>query len=277
VEVVEERTVSIERACRILGLPRSMYYYKSRRDDSEVETKLRSLAERFPTKGFSDYYGRIRNEGIIWNHKRVKRIYVKLGLNIRRKVKRRLPKREKQPLESSVAMNKCWSMDFMSDSLESGRKIRILNVIDDFNREALNITVDSSLPGERVVRELKDVIDWRGKPEEIRVDNGPEFTSGAFVHFCESEKIKIKYIQPGKPAQNAFIERFNRTFRKDVLDAFVFSSIEQVKEIAEEWQQDYNTNHPHKSLKRKSPRNFLLHSIEGTLNTVKQPNIDEIN
>lgn len=241
-----------------------MFYYESNRDDSPVEEKLRGLAERYPTKGFSDYYSRIRNEGILWNHKKVKRVYVKLGLNIRRKVRRRLPKREKRPLENAGYMNQCWSMDFMSDALESGRKVRVLNVIDDFNREALNITVDSSLPAERVVRELKDVIDWRGKPEEIRVDNGPEFTSGTFVHFCEKEQINIKYIQPGKPTQNAFIERFNRTFRKDVLNAYVFTSIDQMNEIAIEWQDDYNENHPHKSLKRKSPKKFLALTGGGT-------------
>lgn len=229
-----------------------------------MEAKLQVLAERYPTKGFTDYYSRIRNEGFIWNHKRVKRVYVKLGLNIRRKVKRRLIKRERQPFKAAEYINQCWSMDFMSDALESGRKIRVLNVIDDFNREALTITVDSSLSAERVVRELRDVIDWRGKPEEIRVDNGPEFTSGVFVQFCEREQIHIKYIQPGKPVQNAFIERFNRTFRKDVLNAYIFSSLDELRNIAGEWQQDYNTNHPHKSLKGKSPKKFLAFTGGGT-------------
>jgi putative transposase len=277
VEILKERTVSIGRACRILDLPRSMFYYQSSRDDSELEEKLRSLAERYPTKGFWDYYSRIRSEGIIWNHKKVKRVYVKLGLNIRRKVKRRLPGREKQPLRNADYMNQCWSMDFMSDALESGRKVRVLNVIDDFNREALNITVDSSLPAERVVRELQEVIDWRGKPAEIRVDNGPEFTSGAFVHFCEREQIRIKYIQPGKPVQNAFIERFNRTFRKDVLNAYVFTSIDQMKDIAASWQSDYNHNHPHKSLKKMSPKKFLTLFGKGTLSKEKEFTINEIN
>jgi len=241
-----------------------MFYYESIKDDSLVEEKLRALSIRFPTKGFADYFSRIRNEGKTWNHKRVKRVYVKLGLNIRRKIKRRLPHREKHPLEIVPEVNNCWSMDFMSDALQSGRKIRVLNVIDDFNREALNITVDSSLPAERVVRELRDIIEWRGKPKEIRVDNGPEFTATTFVEFCQSENIFIKYIQPGKPVQNALIERFNRTFRKDVLDAFIFETIQQARDIAAEWQADYNQNHPHKSLKGKSPKKLLFTAIGGT-------------
>lgn len=246
------------RACRIIGLNRSMYYYKSGKDDSLVEQKLQELAEKKPTRGLGHYYGLIRNEGIIWNHKRVGRVYKKLKLNLRRKRKRRLPARVKQPLVSTLKINQTWSMDFMHDSLETGRKVKVLNIIDDYNREVLSIHVGSSITGERVKGVLQEIIDWRGKPEQIRVDNGPEFISAAFVGFCEKESIQIKYIQPGKPVQNAFIERFNRTFREDILDAYIFKDINQLKEITEEWVEDYNENYPHQSLGGISPKKYLM-------------------
>lgn len=234
-----------------------MYYYNSVKDDTIVESKLKELAERKSTRGFEHYYGLIRNEGLIWNHKRVKRVYNKLGLNLRRKRKRRVPARIKEPLINTMEINQTWSMDFMHDALQSGRKVKVLNIIDDYNREALSIDVGSSITGNRVVEILKTVADWRGKPTEIRCDNGPEFISSAMVHYCESENIRIKYTQPGKPVQNAFIERFNRTFREDVLDAYIFESISDLRIIAEEWMNEYNENHPHQSLGGKSPRTFL--------------------
>ena len=234
-----------------------MFYYQSQKDDSQVENKLLQLAESKSTRGFEHYFGLIRNEGLIWNHKRVKRVYDKLGLNLRRKRKRRIPARIKEPLERTLFINQTWSMDFMHDALESGRKVKVLNIIDDYNREALNIDVGSSITGNRVVEVLKTIVDWRGKPNEIRVDNGPEFISAAFVQFCESENIRIKYTQPGKPVQNAFIERFNRTFREDVLDAYIFEKVSELKIIAEEWMEEYNEKHPHQSLGGKSPRSYL--------------------
>lgn len=232
-----------------------MWYYKSisKRDDQPVIDKLDKLAEDHSTRGFDNYFGRIRSEGLKWNHKRVKRIYNLMGLNLRRKRKKRLPERVKEPLQQPESINQIWSMDFMSDALTTGRKVRVLNLIDDFNREALAIEVDSSLPAERVIRVLDQVIFWRGKPEAIRVDNGPEFISHAFADFCKRNEIKIQYIQPGKPVQNAYIERFNRTFREDILDAYLFKSIKELRILSQDWMQDYNANHPHKSLGGKSP------------------------
>lgn len=234
-----------------------MYYYSSVKDDTAVEEKLRELAEKKSTRGFEHYFGLIRNEGLIWNHKRVKRIYNKLGLNLRRKGKRRVPARVKEPLINTQHINQTWSMDFMHDALVSGRKVKVLNIIDDYNREALAIDVGSSITGQRVVEVLKMIMDCRGKAAEIRVDNGPEFISAVFVHFCEKEQIRIKYIQPGKPVQNAFIERFNRTFREDVLNAYIFESISELRIIAEEWMEEYNNHHPHQSLGGMSPKTFM--------------------
>jgi putative transposase len=253
-----EKSVGVGRACRILSLNRSMFYYQSIKDDSEVEDKLLELAERKPTRGFGHYYGLIRNEGKPWNHKRVKRVYNKLRLNLRRKRKRRVPARVKQALTAALQINQTWSMDFMHDALENGRKVKVFNLIDECNREILAIEAASSITGEKVKRILMDVIDWRGKPKEIRVDNGPEFTSAALVQFCESNCIVLKYIQPGKPVQNAYIERFNRTYREDVLDAYIFENLQQLQAINEEWMTDYNENYPHESLGGISPKKYLI-------------------
>jgi len=248
--------ISIGRACRLTGLHRSMWYYQTKRDDSEVIDKLNELAEKLPARGFDEYYGRIRNEGLIWNRKRVLRVYRTLKLNLRRKRKRRLPARIKEPLMQPLGINHTWSMDFMSDSLVYGRRFRVLNVIDDFNREALAIEPDFSLSGERVIRVLKEVIFMRGKPREIRVDNGPEFISNALQNWATDNNIKMKYIQPGSPTQNAYIERFNRYFREDVLDAYLFNDLSEVRRLAWEWMDDYNTAHPHKSLGGISPQKY---------------------
>ena len=245
--------VSLGRACKVMDLSRSVYYYQSHRDDRVVIDKLQGMAERRPTEGFWKMYQRIRKEGLVWNHKRIHRVYKFLKLNIKRKGKRRLPARILQPLEAVQSINSSWSMDFMTDSLLSGRKFRTLNLMDDFNREALAIEVDTSLPAERVIRVLEQVLTWRGKPNRIRVDNGPEFISTALGFWCEEKGIALQFIQPGKPTQNAYIERFNGSFRRDVLDAYLFENISQIKALAEEWMEDYNNHRPHDALNGRSP------------------------
>ncbi len=232
---------------------RSGWYYQSIKDDSGVIEKLRDLSQLHPTRGFDYYYGRIRLEGLKWNRKRVLRIYRMLNLKMRRKVKRRLPARIKEPLEVPIIKNHTWSMDFMSDSFISGRKFRVLNVIDDYNRESLLNLARFSYPAERVIECLEQIMEEKGVPKFIRVDNGPEFIAKVFQEYCDSLSIKIKYIQPGKPTQNSFVERFNRTFREDILDAHLFQNINQVNELADQWQNNYNWNHPHTSLNGMSP------------------------
>lgn len=264
-----ETCISTVRACRIVGLSVSAAYYKSRKDDSAVIAKLQSLAQQHPTRGFGVYYGRIRNEGLIWNHKRVKRVYDLLKLNLRRKHKRRLPNRDKIALEQPNAINKKWSMDFMSDALTDGRKFRTFNLIDDFNRELLAVEADTSLPAKRVVRVLERVIWERGKPESIRVDNGPEFISSTMEAFCKDQGIHLQFIKPGKPMQNGYVERFNRTYREDILDAYLFNNLKEVRELSEAWMKDYNAFHPHQSLNGLSPVGYR-HAVEsGKLPTRK--------
>lgn len=248
--------ISIKRGCKVINLHRSMWYYESKKDDTQVIEKLNELAEMLPTRGFDEYYGRIRHQGLKWNRKRVLRVYREMRLSLRRKRKRRLPSRIKEPLKRPTELNKTWSMDFMSDSLADGRRVRIFNVIDDCNREALAIEPGIGFPAQRVIRVLSQLEEEIGLPYKIRVDNGPEFTSHTFQNWCKTKGVCIQFIQPGKPMQNGFIERFNRFFREDILDAYWFEDLEQLRILSEKWRTDYNHNHPHKSLGGKAPSQF---------------------
>jgi len=247
--MVTEKKVSVRQACRIVSLPRSvMTYQKKPRDDSSLIEALYELVDKHPTIGFWKCYYRLRRKGMACNHKRVYRVYTMLRLNVRRKVKRRIPQRIKQPLVVPEAVNQVWSMDFMCDSLVDGRRFRLLNIIDDYNRESLSIEVDTSLPSLRVIRVLHRLSASRGKPQTIRVDNGPEFISDKLQLWCDEQQISLQFIQPGKPVQNAFIERNNGSLRKELLDAYLFFSLAEVRQMAEEWRHDYNCSRPHQSL-----------------------------
>lgn len=244
---------SLRFTCDVVDLHRSQWYYESKKDDSEVIAKLNDYAESIPTYGFDEYYWRLRKEGYKWNRKRVLRIYREMKLTLRRKRKRPFPKREVSRLEEQTRPNEVWSMDFMSDSLIDKRRIRVFNVIDDYNREALMCEVGISFPAQRVIRLLDRLIEERGKPKYIRTDNGTEFMAIVYKQWCQYHGIEMVYIQPGKPTQNAYVERFNQEFRKGVLDAYLFESIRDAQQRAEEWRYDYNHYHPHKSLGRKTP------------------------
>jgi putative transposase len=256
-EIKKKEPISTTRACKIIGLERSGYYYQSVKNDSEVEERLRYFAEKLPTRGCPEYTKRIRKEGNPWNHKRIERIYKKLGMNKRRrKIKRRIPNPMKKALLQPLFPNMTWSMDFMQDSLENGRKVRIFNVIDDYNREALMCYADYSFPSKKVVNLIKQLIDWYGKPQQIRTDNGTEFIAKAFEGFCKNSSIDHLRIQKGKPMQNGYCERFNRTYREDVLDAYVFKDMAEIRSITEDWMEDYNNHHPHSSLADHTPIEF---------------------
>jgi putative transposase len=227
-------------------------------EDLEIAKELRQLAERHPRWGCSKMTDYLRNQGHAWNHKRIHRVYRALSLHLQRKPKKRLPARTARPLVVPAAANQTWSLDFMSDTLSDGRTFRTLNVIDDYNREALWIEVDTSLPAERVVRVLEQLLFWRSKPNSIRMDNGPELISQRLAKWARAHHIELAHIQPGKPAQNAYVERFNRTFREDVLDAYLFDDLQEVREITQQWLQDYNTIRPHEALQGLPPRQFAL-------------------
>ncbi|MCF3108539.1 IS3 family transposase [Niabella sp. CC-SYL272] len=255
-ELVKERKIPVSRACKIISLPRSQYYYASVKDDSAVIEALQELAFAHPSYGFRKLFAYLRRSGKNWNHKKVYRVYKQLKLNKKRKGKRRLPARIKHPLQQPETVNKVWSMDFMSDSMTGNRKFRTFNVIDDCSREALAIEVDTSISSRRVIRTLNRVIESNGKPMAVRVDNGPEFTSKDFELWAKGQGISILYIQPGRPMQNGYIERFNRLYREAVLDAYLFFDLYQVRVLTQEWMEEYNHKRPHESLDNLTPLEY---------------------
>ena len=237
-----------------MQLPRSNYDYKCKqKDDMTVEAALKKLVQKHPVIGFWQCYHRLRKTGHSWNHKRVRRVYRNMNLNVRRKAKYRLPERVKHKLGVATGINQSWSIDFMSDTLKDGRSFRLFNVIDDFNRESLAIEADTSLPSLRVQRVLEKLLLQRGKPANIRCDNGPEFIARSLQQWCQKHHITLQYIQPGKPMQNAYIERKNGSMRRELLNAYLFTSLSEVRIMTEEWRKDYNHYRPHKALRYMTP------------------------
>ena len=247
VHAVEMRGVSVALACRAFGISQTCYRYRPKlsAENALIADWLLRLTGARRNWGFGLCFLHLRNvKGFGWNHKRVYRIYCELELNLRIKPRKRLKRDKPEPLAVPEAPNQVWSMDFMADQLWDGRSFRALNVLDDFNREGLGIEVDFSLPAERVTRTLDRVIEWRGRPDAIRVDNGPEYISGTLQNWAEKRGIDIRYIQPGKPQQNAYIERYNRTVRHEWLGQYIFETIEEVQDHATRWLWTYNNERP---------------------------------
>ena len=245
--VVAQHGVSIALACRTFQISETCFRYSPILSDEneEIADWLERLTANKRSWGFGLCFLYLRNvQGYGWNHKRVYRIYCELELNLRIKPKKRLKRDKPEPLAVPDVPNDTWSMDFMADQLADGRSIRTLNVLDDFNREGLCIEVDFSLPAERVVRSLNQIIEWRGKPQTIRVDNGPEYISGTLMEWAEKQGVRLEHIQPGKPQQNAYIERYNRTVRGEWLSQYIFETIEEAQDQATEWLWTYNNERP---------------------------------
>lgn len=253
--LMQQFQASLRSACRVAHISRSTYRYQPKPvDDSKIQNALLALTERHPCWGFSLCYAWLRTQGYSWNHKRVHRVYVAMGLSLRRKAKKRLPTRYPQSLTAPHAANSCWSMDFMSDSLSRGRRFRTFNVMDDYNREILGIDINTSLPTARVTHYLDQLAEWRGYPQQVRVDNGPEFTAQAFQDWAKEHNVRIDYIEPGSTYQNGFIERFNRTYRTEVLDAYWFDQLQEVREFTDSWMHMYNYERPHQALGMRPPK-----------------------
>jgi putative transposase len=253
-----QHEISLRRACHIVGISDSVYRYRpnTQRDDAVI-LALQDASEQYPAYGFSKLLKVLRRRGHCWNHKRIHRIYCELNMNKRRRGKKRLPTRNPEPLIVPANANHCWSMDFMNDALMCSRRFRTFNIVDDFNREVLAIEIDLSLPAARVIRVLERVIAWRGYPAKLRMDNGPEFISSALAEWAEEHRIKLDFIEPGTPTQNSFVERFNRTYREEVLNMYAFKTLTEVREITERWMREYNEERPHDSLGDLTPWEYL--------------------
>ena len=257
----------------------SYQYNRKAKNDQEIQEALTMLTTKHPAIGFWQCCYRLWNKDYPWNHKKIYRVYTEMKLNIRRRAKKRLPERVKQALSVPTAPNQVWSIDFMSDSLTDGRKIRLLNIIDDFNRESLAIEVDTSLPCLRLIRVLEKLVSKRGFPANIRCDNGPEFISHKLEEWCthESRRISLQFIQPGRPMQNAYIERKNGSMRRELLNAYLFNSLAEVRELSEEWRIDYNTERPHKSLGYLPPLIYAQrHRTKAALSTPASETLKQI-
>lgn len=220
----------------MIGISRTNCQYPSKRkDDTALQDALNHLTTKQAAIGYWQCYYHLWDKGYSWNHEKFYRVYTDMKLNIRRRAKKRLPARVQQPLNVPAQPNLAWSVYFMSDSLTDGRKFRLFNVMDDFSRESLAIEVDTSLTARRIIRVLNCIVEQRGKPEHIRSDNGHEFISQHLQTLGEENQIEMKYIQPGKPTQKAFIERKNGSIRRELLDAYLFDSITEVRHLSEEW------------------------------------------
>ncbi len=229
-------------------------------EDAPVIAALTTLIEREGRWGFWKCWHRLRALGHPRNHKRVYRVYCALRLNQVRRTNKRVLTRERIPLAAVPQLNDTWAMDFMGDTLYSARRYRIFNVIDEGNREALAIEVDVSLPSERVVAVLDQLVAMHGAPRRLRCDNGPELVAEVLRAWCARHGIEQRFIQPGKPNQNAYMERFNRSYRHEILDAWVFPTLDEVREVSEAWRVRYNTERAHDSLGDVPPLTFLPRS-----------------
>lgn len=249
--------MSERRACRVVPCHRSVARYESRRgDDRELREQLHELAAQFVRLGYRMLNDRLRRRGIVVNDKKIYRLYREEGLQIRRRRRRRRRAAPRIPMTLPTSVNQRWSMDFMTDTLANGRSFRTFNVLDDFSRESLVIDVAFSISGEQVCRILDRIALTRGYPEAIVMDNGPEFTSRALDVWAYTHGVELRFIQPGKPNQNAFIESFNNTFRNSCLNENWFLDLHDARQIIEAWRIDYNEERGHTSLGRMTPVEF---------------------
>jgi len=257
---VEHKGADIGLACTAFTISQTCYRYTARlsTENAEIADWLMRLTDNHRNWGFGLCFLYLRNvKGFAWNHKRVYRIYRELELNLRIKPRKRLVREKPQSLSVPEAINQIWSMDFMHDQLSDGRSIRLFNVIDDFNREGLGIEVDFSLPSERVTRALDQIIEWRGKPQVIRCDNGPEYISNVTLEWAGERSIRIEHIQPGQPQQNAYVERYNRTVRYEWLSQYLFATLDEVQDFATRWLWEYNHERPNMALGGITPKQKL--------------------
>ena len=256
VEHLKRRRVSERRACRLVGFSRSAAWRPLKScSDAELRQRLKALAERYPRYGYPTLHELLRTEGLVINRKRTYRLYREEGLQVRTKRRKKLT-RPRVPMPVPIRVNERWSVDFVSDQLATGRRFRVLNLVDDFSRECVLQVVDFSLSGERLANELDRLSQIRALPRTLVCDNGPEFASKAMFFWSKRNRVKLHFIQPGKPTQNAFVESFNGKFREYCLDLHWFASLSDARDTIAAWRYHYNHVRPHRSLNRKPPAVF---------------------
>lgn len=254
--LTSRRLSSERRACRLIGLSRSVARYESvARDDVALRARLKALAEQYPRYGYPTLHDLLSNEGLVVNRKRTYRIYREEGLQVRTKRRKKLL-RPRVPMLLPSAVNERWSIDFVSDQLANGRRFRIANVVDDYSRECVLQVVDFSISGQRLANELDRLAARRRLPRTLVCDNGPELTCKAMFLWSRRAGVQLHFIQPGKPTQNAFVESFNGKFREYCLDLHWFASLEDARSTIDPWREHYNEVRPHRSLGKKAPAVF---------------------
>ena len=254
--LVEVHHLSERRACGLVCLNRSSYRYQVKpNDERKVCTRLKELAASYPVYGYLLLHGLLKQEGLVVNKKQTYRLYSEMNLQGRTKKRKKL-NRPRQPLWIPNAVNARWSMDFVSDQLADGRRFRVLNVVDDYSRECIGQLVAPSISGYQVSRLLSQLVEQRSKPEAIVCDNGPEFTGKALFFWSKENEIRLSFIQPGKPQQNAFVESFNGKFRSACLNQNWFRNLAEAVQLIEQWRIHYNTVRPHSSLNYLPPSEF---------------------
>lgn len=259
--------LSERRACWLVGIGRSTLRYRSRARANEpsLRQRLRELAAARPRFGYRRLHVLLRREGVIVNHKRVERLYREEGLAVRRRKRKRVARDGRGRAAVPGRPNQQWGIDFVSDTLAWGRRIRLFTVVDVFTREVLAIEVDTSLPGGRVVRVLERLAVERGAPDEIVLDNGPELAGKALDQWAYERRVQLRFIEPGKPIQNAFVESFQGRFRDECLDRHWFVSLTDARHTVEAWRQDYNRVRPHSALGYRPPVEFRRFFEESTI------------
>ena len=255
--------LSERRACGLAGLGRSSYRYpRQGADESGLRERLKELAAERRRYGYRRLTVLLRREGQAVNHKRVYRLYREEGLSVRRRKRKRIGAVERQPLTIPTGTNQRWSMDFVSDGLGDGRKFRSLNIVDDYSRECVAAEVDTSIPGARVVRVLERLRERREVPQVLVTDNGPEFAGQALDVWAYQRGVKLHFIEPGKPVQNAFVESFNGKMRDECLNEHWFGTLGEARQTIEAWRRDYNEVRPHSALGNRTPQEFAARAEE---------------
>ena len=252
------RGTSLRRACRVIGLSTATWQYQRQTDPTNTQLlgRLQAHAAERPRFGYRRLHTLVDREGLHVNHKRVYGIYREAGLQVRRRRRKRLTRGQRVPLPAPSRRGERWSMDFMVDTLADGRGFRTLNIVDDFTRECVAIEVDRSLPGLRVVRVLDRLAETHGLPATLVMDNGPEFSGRALDTWAYARGVQLRFIRPGKPIENAFVESFNGKFRDECLNEHWFASVAEARMLIEAWRVDYNTVRPHSALSGATPEQF---------------------